>query len=384
MAEPVPPKNRIPKRRTAALMLGAGAVVVLAAGIAYWVHASARESTDDAQIEGNIVSVGVRVGGTVAEVLVDDNQAVEAGSVLLRLDPTDFEVAVRKAEAELADARAAAVAARAAVPITTTTATSQVATADAATAAAGKEVRAAEARVAESRANWDRTQQDLERYRPLVAKDEISKQQFDAAVASESASRSAVDAAEASLAAAHSRLAQAEAQARAARTAPHQIEVARARAEAADAQVARYQSMLAQAKLNLEYTTVKAPAAGTITKKGVEPGQVVMAGQPVFALVPAERVWVVANFKESQLRYMRAGQAAEVYVDAYARTYRGRVDSIGGATAAKFSLLPPENATGNFVKVVQRVPVKIVFDEGQDAEHRLRPGMSVVPTVRVK
>ncbi len=384
MAEPVPPKNRIPKRRTAALMLGAGAVVVLAAGIAYWVHASARESTDDAQIEGNIVSVGVRVGGTVAEVLVDDNQAVETGSVLLRLDPTDFEVAVRKAEAELADARAAAVAARAAVPITTTTATSQVATADAATAAAGKEVRAAEARVAESRANWDRTQQDLERYRPLVAKDEISKQQFDAAVASESASRSAVDAAEASLAAAHSRLAQAEAQARAARTAPHQIEVARARAEAAEAQVARYGTMLAQAKLNLEYATVKAPAAGTITKKGVEPGQVVMAGQPVFALVPAERVWVVANFKESQLRYMRAGQAAEVYVDAYARTYRGRVDSIGGATAAKFSLLPPENATGNFVKVVQRVPVKIVFDEGQDAEHRLRPGMSVVPTVRVK
>ena len=382
MTDPSPPLPR--GRRRAYLVLAGGGVLALCVAVGFWIYSSGRESTDDAQIEASIVSVGVRVGGTVREVLVDDNQAVEADAILMRLDPSDYEVALRKAEAELADARSAAVAARAAVPITSTTTASQLATADAAVTAANREVAAAAARLAETRANWDRAAQDLERYRPLMEKDEISRQQFDAAVASESAARSTVDAAEASMAAASSRVVQAEAQQRAARTAPQQMEVVRARAEAAEAQVRRYEALVEQARLNLGYTTVRSPSAGVVSKKSVEPGQIVQAGQPVFAVVPLTDVWVVANFKESQIRRMRPGQSAVVHVDAYGRSFSGRVESIGGATAAKFSLLPPENATGNFVKVVQRIPVKIVFEENPPADRPLRPGMSVVPTVLVR
>jgi membrane fusion protein (multidrug efflux system) len=365
----------------AAAAIAGGAVLTAAVALAFWIFFSGRESTDNAQIEGDIVPVSARVGGMVREVLVLENQPVEAGAVLVSIDPTDYEVAVRRAEAELADATAAAAAARTAVPITSKTTTSQLANARANLAAAGKEVEAARARLGEVRANHDRARTDLERYRRLVAKDEIPRQQFDAAVTAETAARSSVDEAEAALAAAESRVVQAEAQLRAAGTGPEQIEVSSSKAAAAEAAVRKMEAALEQARLNLSYTTVRAPVAGVAGKKGVQPGQVIQAGQPLIALVPLDRIWVVANFKENQLRRMRPGQSAAVYVDAYGRRYKGHVDSIGGATAAKFSLLPPENATGNFVKVVQRVPVKIVLEKDQDPEHLLRPGMSVVPTV---
>jgi membrane fusion protein (multidrug efflux system) len=372
------------RRRLAITVIGGGALVAAALGLTFWFYWSARVSTDDAQIEGNIVPIGTRVGGTVREVLVDDNQAVEAGAVLARIDPADYEVAVRRAEAELANARATASAARTSVPITSTTASSRLQTAQAALAAAKKNVDAATARLAEAQANQDRASADLARYRQLIEKDEISAQQFDTAVTSETAARATVDAARAALAAAGSQVARGEAEVRAAETGTEQVDVARARAEAAEAVAQKNEAALAQARLNLGYTTIAAPVAGIVSRKSVQPGQVIQAGQPLLALVPLDRIWVVANFKESQLRRMRPGQAAEVYVDAYARTYRGHVDSIGGATAAKFSLLPPENATGNFVKVVQRVPVKIVLEKDQDPDHLLRPGMSVVPTVVVR
>lgn len=356
-------------------------VVGLLAALGFWRLNAGRESTDDAQIEGNIVPVSARVGGTVKIVKVSDNQLVEPNAALVDLDPTDFQVAVRRAEAELQDAEANAQAQATNVPLTELTSSSQLAAAQAGVAAARKAAEAAAAREAEARAQHDRTAADLARFQKLVEKDEISRQQLDAAVAAEASSRAALDSAGAALAAARSQVTQAQAQERAAGAAPQQVGISRARASAAEALREKNQAALEQAKLNLGYTEVRAPAAGIVSKKAVQPGQVIGAGQPLLAIVPLDEIWVVANFKETQLKDMRPGQKVSIYVDAFRKTFTGRVDSIGGATAAKFSLLPPENATGNFVKVVQRVPVKIVFDPGQDPEHRLRPGLSVVPTV---
>jgi membrane fusion protein (multidrug efflux system) len=252
-----------------------------------------------------------------------------------------------------------------------------------------------QARLKEATANATRAARDLERLKPLLAKDEVSQQQYDAAVAASDAARAAVESAQALIveatqavsvaegrrAQASNALTQAQAELRTARTAPEQVAVTRARAESARARVQQAKALLEQATLNLAYTTIKAPRAGRVSKKSVEPGQVIQPGQPLLAIVPVEDVWITANFKETQLKDMRQGQRASVSVDAYGRRYEGRVESIAAATGARFSLLPPENATGNYVKVVQRIPVKIVLDKGQDPEHLLRPGMSVVPTV---
>jgi membrane fusion protein (multidrug efflux system) len=387
------------------------AFVVVLAGLGVWMWLTAgRESTDDAQIDARVTQIAPRVGGTIVRVAVNDNQRVDAGAVLIELDPRDYQVAVDKAQAELADAEANALAARSTVPIATTTAASGVTTArggiaqaQAAVAAAEKEVEAArarvvsaQARVREAETNAAKAARDVERLRGLLAKDEIAQQQFDAAVAAAETAKAAADSvrsqvveAEAGIRVAESRLIQARAgeqQARAeletAQTAPEQVTATKARASAAQARVQQARANLAQAELNLQYTTVKAPAAGVVSKKGVNVGQVVQPGQPLLALVQIDDVWVTANFKETQLKNMRPGQPAKVDVDALGgREFNGKVDSIAGATGARFSLLPPENATGNFVKVVQRVPVKIVLDGAQDPEHLLRPGMSVVPTV---
>ena len=354
------------------------------AGLAVWRYYAVRETTDDAQIDGHIDPVSARVSGTVVQVSVDDNQYVEKGTVLVQLDPTDYQVALDKAKAELADAQAAARAARTGVPITAVGTSSQVSLAQANVAAAEKEEEAARARVQEAEAKYTKAASDLRRMEQLIARDEISQQQYDAAVATEKGARATVDAERANEAAARSRVRQAEAQLRSARTGPQQVEVTRARAGSAEAAVARAQANLDQARLNLEYATLKAPVSGIVSQRHVEPGQVVQPGQPLLAIVELDDLWVTANYKETQLRNMHPGQPAKISVDAYGHTYNGHVDSIGGATGARFSLLPPENATGNYVKVVQRVPVKIVLEKGQDPDHRLRPGMSVVPTVITK
>jgi membrane fusion protein (multidrug efflux system) len=387
----------------------AGGLLIAIAAVGGWWHYSGRESTDDAQVDGHIVPIAARVGGTVAAVKVEDNQAVEAGAVLVEVDPRDYRVALQRAEADHADARAALAAAEAGIPITTTTTAGQVSSAGAnveraatGTQAAAWDVEAsrarlafAEARLREASANATRASRDLERLKPLVAKDEVSQQQYDAAVAAADAATASVESAQAAIieatqavSVAESRrsqsanaLTQAQADLRTARTAPEQVTVTRARAQSAAARVQQAKALLDQATLNLAYATIKAPAAGRVSKKSVEPGQVIQPGQPLLALVPLGDVWVTANFKETQLRNMRPGQRASVSVDAFGRSYQGKVESIAAATGARFSLLPPENATGNYVKVVQRIPVKIVFDRGQDPEHLLRPGMSVVPTV---
>jgi membrane fusion protein (multidrug efflux system) len=364
-------------------LLIVGAIVAIAVGAYVWHYYSIRESTDDAEIDGHIEPVSARVGGTVVSVNVRDNQSVAKGDTLVQLDRTDYVVALQNARADLANKEASAAAASTGVPITHTTQTSNVSMAEANLNAARKEVDVARARVQEAQANYTKVAADLKRAQMLIAKDEISQQQYDAAVAVAEAAKATVDAAEASVAAAQSHVAQAQAGLRAALTAPQQVQVTIARREAAAAKVQRARAAVDQAELNLQYTTVAASFAGTVSKRSVEPGQVITAGQPLFALVDLDDVYVTANFKETQLGQMCPGQPAIIHVDTFDRDYQGHVDSLSGATGARFSLLPPENATGNYVKVVQRIPVKIVFERGQDPNHNLRPGMSVEPTVLI-
>jgi len=365
-------------------IVAAVVLLLVGAGIFLWHYYSVRESTDDAQIDGHINPISPRVTGTTLRVLHDDNQLVQAGELLVELDPKDYEVAVDRARADLANAQANAVAANVGVPLTQTTSSSQLTAANAAVKAAQREIESANARLNETQANYAKVAADLKRMEMLIAKDEISRQQYHAAVAAASSAKATVDAANAEVATAESRAAQAQAQAEAAGTVPEQLKVTRARAGAATAEVQRAISALAQAELNLKYTKIYAPVTGVLSKRNVEPGQVVQAGQPLFSIVNLDDIWVTANFKETQLRNMRVGQSAKVKVDAYGHEYNASVESIGAATGARFSLLPPENATGNYVKVVQRIPVRIRFDKGQDPGHELRPGMSVVPTVFLK
>jgi membrane fusion protein (multidrug efflux system) len=388
-----------------------GVVVLAVLGVAAWIWLTAgRESTDDAQVDAHVTQIAARVGGTIVKVNIDDNQLVDAGTVLVELDPRDYQVALDKTRADLADAEASAVAARSNVPITSTTAQSNVATArggvaqaQSGVAAAEKEVEGArarlvtaQARLREAEANATKAVRDVDRLRGLLAKDEVSQQQFDTASAAAEAQRAAADSARSQVAEAESgiRVAesklsqsqvgeqQAHAELATAQTAPSQIAAIKARASSAEAHAQQARANVEQAELNLQYAVVKAPVRGVVSKKGINVGQVVQPGQPLLAIVQLDDVWVTANFKETQLKSVRPGQRSTVDVDALGgRTFNGKVDSIAGATGARFSLLPPENATGNFVKVVQRIPVKIVLDKGQDPDHLLRPGMSVNATV---
>ena len=372
------------KHPKAKYLLALVALALIAGAVFVWHYYSVRESTDDAQIDGHIDPISARVTGTAIRVLHDDNDVVKAGDVLVELDPKDYQVALERAKADLASAEANAVAANVGVPLTTTTSSSQLAAADAGVRSAEREVQAAQARVQEAQANSTRLSADLKRMEQLVQKDEVSRQQYDASVAAATSAKATLDAANAAVASSESKLAQAKAQADAAHTVPEQIKMTRAKAGAATADVQRAQAAVDQAQLNLQYTKIVAPVDGVLSKRNVEPGQVVQAGQPLFSIVNLDDIWVTANFKETQLRNMRPGQKAEISVDAYGRSFRGTVESIAGASGARFSLLPPENATGNYVKVVQRIPVRIRIDKGQDPNRALRPGMSVVPTVFLK
>ena len=388
-------------------------LILIAGAYAGWQYLSHWETTDDAQIDGHIHPVNAKVGGTVLSVNVVENQKVEAGTILAQLDARDYEVAVARAEADLAQAQAGAVAARAGVPVASSTAGAQITSSEAIAerakagvnvaetdvAAAEAKLNAAQAHVREEQANPAKAARDVERMKMLIAKDEISQQQYDAAVSGAEAARAAVESAQAGVAQyqqeiasaraktaqSQAELQQAQAEAQAAKTAPEQVTITKAQAQSAEARVQLAKTALDQARLNLEYTTIKAPLSGIVSKKTVETGQVVQPGQPLMAIIPPEDIWVTANFKETQLAEMRPGQSGTVSVDAYGgRIYKIRIDSIASATGARFSLLPPENATGNYVKVVQRVPIKLVFEPGEDSEHMLRPGMSVVAKITVK
>jgi membrane fusion protein (multidrug efflux system) len=359
-------------------------LVAAVVGYLLWSYYAVHESTDDAQVDGHIYSVTSRVSGTIVSINFEENDHVQKGQVLAQLDPKDYQVALQRAQAELADATANARAASTGVPITSTTSTSGVATARANLNAAQKAADAAKARVREAEANYNKASQDLNRFAQLVKKEEISQLQYDAAVAAEQSAKATLDASQSQAASAESQIAQAEAALLSALTAPQQVQVQQAKAGAANANVQTKEAAVAQAELNLSYTTIKAPVDGIAGKRNVQVGQVIQAGQPITSAVDVTNIWVTANFKETQLKSMQPGQPAKVHVDAYDSDLDGKVIAIGGATGARFSLLPPENATGNFVKIVQRVPVKIELSPGQDPNHRLRPGMSVVATVTTK
>jgi len=396
------------------IRIAIGAVVIAGLATSAWLWATAgRETTDDAQVDAHVTPIAPRVGGTVIEVPVKENVQVEAGTVLAVLDPRDYQVALEKARAELATAEADAAVAKVNVPITSTAATSNVSTArggveqaEASVDQAQRGIEGANARLVtaqarqrEAEANATRTAKDVERFQGLLAKDEIPQQQYDAAVAAADGARAAADSArsqvqeaqsgiqvaQSQLAQARAGSSQATAQLQNAQSAPQQVEAIRARAASADAKVMQQRAAVQQAELNLQYAIVKAPTKGIVSKKGIEVGQVVQPGQPLMALIPLDDVWVTANFKETQLRDIQPGQPAIVEVDAYGgREFKGHVESLAAATGSRFSLLPPENATGNFVKVVQRVPVHIAIDEKQDAQQLLRPGMSVTAKVYTK
>ncbi|MGH9773824.1 MAG: HlyD family secretion protein [Candidatus Acidiferrales bacterium] len=373
------------------------ALVMLVGGVFLWRYLSSYESTDDAQVDVHLYPVSARISGYVIKVNVDDNQYVQKGAVLVEIDPKDYEVAVAQARANLADAEATARALGINVPITSisTSSTISFSEADVENARAGigaaqQQFTAAQAQLEEAQANNTKAQNDLARYKELVAKDEISKQQIDQAEAAARAGTASVDAAKANVSAAEQQLAQAraklaqtEASLRSAGTAPQQVATTKARAESATAIVGQKRAALEQAELNLQYTKIVAPVSGEVNKSVVV-GLNVQPGQQLLTVVPLDEVWITANFKETQLRHMRVGQKAKIDVDSTGRTLQGHVESIAGATGPLFSLLPPENATGNYVKIVQRIPVKIVLEPGENQDHQLRPGMNVVPDVYLK
>ncbi len=387
-----PSRTQSPGFRIAVLI---ALVVLLVVGFFMYRYFTSYESTDDAQVDGHINSVSARISGHVIKLNVQDNQYVQAGTVLVEIDRTDYQVAYERAKADFADAQATAVAAGVTVPITSVNTNSQISAseADVASARAGiqaaqQQFQAAKAQLQEAEANNVKAQNDLARYKQLVEKQEISHQQYDQATAAAQAgaagveaARATADAADQQVTQAKGRLVQAEANWRYANTAPKQMQISQARAQSALAQAERMKANLDQAELNLQYTKIVAPVNGVVSNRTVEVGQNVAPGQELMKVINLDDIWITANFKETQLRDMHAGQRVTVEVDANGRKYNGKVDSIAGASGARFSLLPPENATGNYVKVVQRVPVKIVLDPGSNKDQSLRPGLSVTPKV---
>jgi membrane fusion protein (multidrug efflux system) len=370
------------------------ALLLVLCGVFLWRYLSSYESTDDAQVDVHLYPVSARISGYVIKVNVDDNQYVQKGTVLVEIDPKDYEVAVEQAQANLASAEATAQSLNITVPITSVSTSSQlkfaasdVENADAGIVAAERQLTAAHAQLEQAEANDVKAQDDLRRYKALVDKREVAEQVYDQALAAAKASTASVAAAQANESAlqqsvkqAQSRLVGSEANRRSAETGPQQVSSTQARARAAAADVLQKRAVLEQAQLNLAYTKIVAPVSGEVNKTVVV-GLNVQPGQQLLTVVPLEDVWITANFKETQLKHMRVGQKAEIHVDSNGRTFKGHVDSIAGATGPLFSLLPPENATGNYVKIVQRIPVKIVLEPGENRDHQLRPGMNVVPDV---
>jgi membrane fusion protein (multidrug efflux system) len=383
------------------IVIAVVALLIIGGGLFYW-HSTFTEDTDDAQIDGDLYQVSSRITGQVVKVYVEDNQQVQAGQLIAEIDPKDYQVALEQAQANLVSAQAQAIQAAVNVPITSVSASTSVSTtssdvqgAQAAIAQAQKQAQAAQARVDQAKANAIKSDLDVERYTPLVQKDVISKQQFDGAVAQAAANRATVLEAEAQVIAqqaavsqALQKLAQSRSQASESfKNGPGQVKAQQAKANAALADVKQAQAKVDQAQLNLGYTRITAPTAGVVNKKNVQVGSNLSIGQDLLTVIPLTNLWVTANFKETQLERMKPGQHVTIKVDALGgRKFNGKVTQIGGATGSRLSLFPPENATGNYVKVVQRIPVRIDFTDLQqeNGDYKLRPGFSVTPEVDVK
>ena len=405
---PSPLKN--PRVRRGLLIF---AIIAVVAGFLFWFHYRNHQSTDDAQVDGHLISISSRVPGSVLEVLVHDNESVKKGQVLAKLDPRDYQAKLDNAQAKLALAQSRVLSANVTVPLTSATTRSDVSSGSATVAAAESAYQQAqlglqeastsglayaEANVQKQQAAYQKAQSDLERVKPLVAKNEISQQQFDAYSAAATEAEGELTAARQSLAlaqqtisvrqaqvaAAKADLERAHAGLQAAQANTRQVRMSVANAASARAAVQEAQAEVETAQLNLEYTSITAPDDGVVTNKTVQVGEIVSPGQALMIVVPLRETWVTANFKETQLAHVRPGDRAEVHVDMYGKTFIGHVDSIAGATGSRLSLLPPENATGNYVKVVERIPVKIVLDPMPASEAILRPGMNVEATIITK
>ncbi|SPF50723.1 Secretion protein HlyD family protein [Candidatus Sulfopaludibacter sp. SbA4] len=399
--------RRLPSARIAAVLV---LLIAIAAAIAAYLHFQDRVSSDDANVDGHISAIAAKISGNVVEVPVLDNQPVKTGQLLVRIDPRDLQAKVDMAKAAVLQAVSQLRSAQVVVPWTDAT-TQSGATAAAAQLAdveaeldrariayeqgAGADIAYAEANIRSKQANDERARADLARMQPLVDKAEISRLQFDSYVAAARVAESDLQASreelasaqkeaairKASLDAAQSRVGQAKAQLETSTANRRQVAIRTADAGSASAAVVAARANLEAAELQLSYASILAPIDGVVTHKSVEVGQIVAPGQGLMTIIPLNDVWVTANFKETQLANVHPGQRAEIKVDMYGRSVSGHVDSIAGATGSKLSLLPPENATGNFVKVVQRIPVKILVDNAQQAGLILRPGMNVDVTI---
>ena len=408
-APTAPPPNTVPAkpapppvtkgRGRAFLIFFIILAIVGVGGLLYWLHARNFEDTDDAQVMGHLIPVTSRVDGTVTHVYFDDNQVVKAGDLLVELDPRDFQVSLDQAQAQLTQARSMVIAQRPNVPITQVENTtnisagqSDVANAQAALAAAQRDRESDAARLTEAEANNAKAQADLARYKILIAKEEVSQQEYDQVVATAKAQAATVVATQATLQAAGQTVDQRRAQlaqtqtrlAQYERNAPQQVAIRRATVESEAANAQSAQAALEQAQLKLSYTKITAPVPGIVMKRSAEVGSHIAAGQELMEISQIDDLWVTANFKETQLRNIHPQQHATIHVDALNLDFNGYVLDIGGSTGSVASVLPPENATGNYVKVVQRIPVRIRFNPNQNGLERLRPGMSVEPQVRIR
>jgi membrane fusion protein (multidrug efflux system) len=397
--EPRRPVLATLKQHRTGLLLAA-VIVLLIVGVVAWVHYASYEDTDDAQVDGHLHPVSARINGTIIRVNpeVEDSHFVQAGTVLAEIDPADYQAERDRAQADYERLKASSVAAEKDISVIASgsngrleLATAAITEAEDSVASEKASLQAAQARVAQAQANYTRAEADRLRYEHLLAKREISQSEYDRVATEASTDREATTAAQADLAAAQKRIAQAQsrlverkADRLGAGSAPQQIESSRARAAAAVSEAARARAQLTTAQLNLGYTQIIAPVSGIIGRKTVEAGQRVQPGQQLLTIIPVDDLWITANFKETQLKNMKPGQAVTVHADASGRDYHGHIDSLGGATGSRFSLLPPENASGNYVKVVQRVPIRVVLEAGENEDHRLRPGMSVESKVRLR
>jgi membrane fusion protein (multidrug efflux system) len=400
-AEEKPEAGRnAPSRRLSRGILLLISVLAVAGVSIWWLRSQNFESTDDAQIEGHLDSVSARISGTVTYInpRVENNLFVEAGTLLMELDPQDYAAELEHAKANLDTRTAEARSAQVTVPIVGASAFGQLHSAEAAKEQAMASVDseqanlvAAQHKLRQDEALYARAERDRVRYQALVDKHEISRSDYDAreteataAAQAVEADRAAITSREQKIAEARSLVVQREAQIEAARIAPQQVTDARAKSESAGGHVEQARADLHTAQLNLSYTKIHAPVSGVIGRKTVELGHRVQPGQSLLLIVPLDDIWITANFKETQLKRMRPGQPVTIRVDSFGRDYKGKVESLPGAAGPLFSLFPPENATGNYVKVVQRFPVRIRLDKDQDAERLLRPGMSVEPSVDVR
>lgn len=390
------PKKPHPLRKALIIL---GVLIIAAVGVIWWLHSRNYESTDDAEVDGHISGIAARITGTITGVFVEQDQFVKAGEVLVDLDPRDYQTALEEAKAQLAQAQNQTSAEQPNIPVTQVTNATSIATtssevtgAEAGEAAAERSYEAALAKVMEAQANNAKAQADVERYRPLVEKDEVAREQFDQVVAAAKADAATVTASQASAEAARQQVDQSRAQLveaqqraeQAVKNAPHQVAIRRADVASRQAAVEAARAQVDQALLNLSYCKITTPVNGIVAKRMAEVGQDVAPGQQVFLITQIDDLWVTANFRETQLRRMRPGQSARIHVDALSADFDGYVEYMPAASGSVTSLLPPENATGNFVKIVQRLPVRIRFKKNQRGLERLRPGMSVEPKVALE